>query len=71
MKTTRLTSDLRWTTASGYSLLSVREGGKEAMILANVLNADGLRALADAALDAAQHLADSELSMAELVEQRR
>jgi hypothetical protein len=65
MKTTRLTSDLRWTTASGYSLLSIREGGKEAFILANMLDAEGLRALADAALEAAEHLSEYEPALAE------
>lgn len=64
MKSTRLTSDLRWTTASGYSLLSVREGGKEAFILANMLNADGLLAMADACREAAEHLADCEATLA-------
>lgn len=59
MKSTRLKSSLTWTTQAGRELLRCGEGDREAFLIPNALDAPALRALAAAAVEAADWLEDT------------
>lgn len=59
MKATRLKSSLTWTTQTGRELLRCGEGDREVFLIPNALDAPTLRALAAAAVEAAEWLESS------------